>query len=472
MQNLKVLGKIKPKKSIDVKKSKIGLGFEKLDRDIFDPKDSYDYVAKSGIKWARLQSGWQKTEKREGVYDFEWLDKIVDKMHSIGVEPWLCLCYGNKLYTKSAENVFGAVGCPPIKTEKERTAWKNYVKATVTHFKGRIHYYEIWNEPDGQWCWKHGVNAKELGEFTIDTADACKEADSTCETIGLVTCGWDEKFHEDFGRTGACEHLDAISYHCYRTEDTAFTSAFKRFERIRKNYNPGLKIIQGESGTQSRSDGCGAMAGGAWDETKQTKYLLRHLITDIALGVEFTSYFSCMDMAEALNGEVGNLQSVSDFGYFGVIGADFDENARATGNYHPKASYFALQTLASVLCEDYYRADPCIVPMHRYCNAMQNNNFDFAAATHYAFKRDDGSMALIYWKPAEILTETYSGFTSFRVNPELVGNGVSLIDLADGTVYELDEKHMFLDDGWIRFNDLPITDSPLMLDFNNFYKGI
>ncbi len=99
---------------------------------------------------------------------------------------------------------------------------------------------------------------------------------------------------------------------------------------------------------------------------------------------------------------------------------------------------------------------------------MQNNNFDFAAATHYAFKRDDGSMALIYWKPAEILTETYSGFTSFRINPELVGNGVSLIDLADGTVYELDEKHMFSDDGWIRFNDLPITDSPLMLDFNNF----
>lgn len=472
MLKFKVIGNIKPKRSADIKKSKIGLGFEKLDRDIFDPEDSYDFVAKSGIKWARLQSGWQKTERKEGVYDFEWLDKIVDKMLSMGVEPWLCLCYGNKLYTEAAEKVFGAVGCPPIKTERERTAWKNYVKATVTHFKGRIHYYEIWNEPDGQWCWKHGVNAQELGEFTIATADACKEADGTCETVGLVTCGTNEKFYEDFCRTSACEHLDAISYHCYRPEDELYTAFFNRFDRIRKNYNPKLKIIQGESGTQSRSDGCGAMAGGAWDETKQAKYLLRHLITDIALGVEFTSYFSCMDMAEALNGEVGNLQSVSDFGYFGVIGADFDENARATGNYHPKASYFALQTLTSVLCEDYERAEPCIVPVRQYCDAMQNPNFDFAAATHYAFKRDDGSMALIYWKPAEILTETYLGFTSFRVNPELAGNGVSLVDLADGTVYELDEKHMFIEDGWLRFKNIPITDSPLMLDFNNFYKEL
>lgn len=472
MQNLKVVGKIKPKKSIDVKKSKIGLGFEKLDRDVFDPENAYEYVANLGIKWARLQSGWQKTESKEGVYEFAWLDKIVDKMLSIGVEPWLCLCYGNKLYTKSAENVFGAVGCPPIGTERERTAWKNYVKATVSHFKGRIHYYEIWNEPDGQWCWKHGVNAKELAEFTIATSDACKEADPTCETIGLVTCNFDEKFYEEFAISGACAHLDAISYHCYNPQDELFVSFFNGYDRLRKNYNPNLKIIQGESGTQSHPDGCGAMAGGAWSESKQAKYLLRHLITDIAMGVEFTSYFSCMDMAEALNGEVGNLQSVSDFGYFGVIGADFDENARANGNYHPKPSYFALQNLSSVLCEDYYLTDPLIVPVREYCTGMQNTNFDFSKATHYAFSRDDNSMALFYWKPAEILTETYSGLTSFKINPEVANGSVTLIDLADGTVWEIGEDNMFLEDGWLKFKELPITDSPLMLNFNNFYKEI
>ena len=95
MHRLIKIGKIAPKASKDIKKSIIGLGFEKLDRDVFDPEKSYVVVAKAGVKWASLQSGWQRTEKEKGVYDFKWLEKIVDKMLEIGVEPWLChLSYG------------------------------------------------------------------------------------------------------------------------------------------------------------------------------------------------------------------------------------------------------------------------------------------------------------------------------------------------------------------------------------------
>ena len=80
MYRLTKISKIAPKASKDIKKSIIGLGFEKLNRDVFDPEKSYDFVVKSGVKWARLQSGWQRTEKRKGVYDFKWLDDIVDSM--------------------------------------------------------------------------------------------------------------------------------------------------------------------------------------------------------------------------------------------------------------------------------------------------------------------------------------------------------------------------------------------------------
>ena len=43
----------------------MGLGMEKLDRDAFDPERVYDKVAALGVKWIRLQSGWQKAEKAE-----------------------------------------------------------------------------------------------------------------------------------------------------------------------------------------------------------------------------------------------------------------------------------------------------------------------------------------------------------------------------------------------------------------------
>lgn len=101
MERLKRIGKLEPRHSLDVKESPMGLGMEKLDRDAFDPEKVYDKVAALGVKWIRIQSGWQKTEKEEGVYDFAWLDSQVDNLLSRGLTPWLCLCYGNTLYHRN-----------------------------------------------------------------------------------------------------------------------------------------------------------------------------------------------------------------------------------------------------------------------------------------------------------------------------------------------------------------------------------
>jgi len=80
MDRLLKTGKVEPKHSLQIKKSRIGIGFEKLDRDVFDPEKAYDKVGELGIKWIRIQSGWQRTEIEKGVYDFEWLDKVVDNL--------------------------------------------------------------------------------------------------------------------------------------------------------------------------------------------------------------------------------------------------------------------------------------------------------------------------------------------------------------------------------------------------------
>lgn len=470
MEHLKKIGNVLPKKSVDIKKSRIGLGFEKLDRDAFNPEKSYPFVGETGVKWARLQSGWQKTERQKGVYDFAWLDSIVDNLLGVGVEPWLCLCYGNALYTPAAETVYGAVGCPPIHTEEEQQAWADYVLATATHFKGRIHYYEVWNEPDGRWCWKHGPNAEELADFNIATAKACKSADPTCEVIGLATCHGDDSFNEVLFQKNGADYIDAVSYHSYVIEDIYIRQFFDVYDAYRKKYAPNLKIIQGESGTQSRYDGMGAMRGAAWTPLKQAKYLLRHLVIDLAAGVEFTSYFSCMDMAEALNGVVGDLNSISDFGYFGVVGAEFDENAKATGNYFKKPSFYTLQTLTSILCEEYTSVEIPVEAVLEHSNRMYGPNFDFGASNHYFFRRPDNSTAMVYWVSRNILTETFEGETSFYVTAEGLSDKITLIDLLDGSIYQLNDQQVALVDGKYYFRNVPITDSPLLIQFGNFYK--
>ena len=52
-----------------------------------------------------------------------------------------------------------------------------------------------------------------------------------------------------------------------------------------------IKIIQGESGSQSRSDGKGAMSGGAWTPMRQAKQCLRHGIADLITGAYIASGF-------------------------------------------------------------------------------------------------------------------------------------------------------------------------------------
>ena len=468
MERLIKIGQVQPKTSLEIQHSRIGLGFEKLDRNVFDPNKAYPYVAKSGVKWARLQSGWQRTEREKGVYNFAWLDEVVDNLIAVGVEPWLCLCYGNDLYTEIAKIHFGAVGCPPIYSEEEKQAWINYVHATVEHFKGRIHYYEVWNEPDGKWCWKTGPNAQELADFTEATAKACRETDPTCEVIGYVLCLFKDSFVQEFTDTGVWQHLDGISYHAYVPNEEDIVYAFDVYDKIRREHKPSLKIFQGESGTQSRSDGMGALRGMAWTPLKQAKYLLRHLLIDLGCGVEFTSYFSCMDMIEALNGKVGDVSSYLDYGYFGVLGADFDENGAAVGEYTPKLSFKALQVLCSLLCNEYTHAKLPISGIVEPSPRMGGNDFDFAQARSYGFTKPNGSAALAYWVPKNILTETYEGTISLTFSKDELPGKLTLINLLDGTIYELPEKMIQEENGQVKLVNLPITDAPMMLCFGEF----
>ncbi|MDY4434340.1 MAG: beta-galactosidase, partial [Candidatus Flemingibacterium sp.] len=289
MASITPIGKIIPKRSLDIKSSRLGIGFEKLDRDVFDPEKAYDKLALVGVKWVRLQSGWQRTEREKGVYNFAWLDRVVDELIARGMRPWICLCYGNDLYTESAKQVFGAVGCPPIFTDEEKTAWANYVRATVRHFAGRVTHYEIWNEPDGKWCWKHGVSAEEYGRFAHDTAKAIREVSDDAFIIGGSVCMiWDLSYMDTALSAGMAGSVDAVTFHEYTADETALYTHVPALEALIHLHDPKIRLIQGESGSQSRSDGCGALAGGAWTPERQAKQCLRHAVADLSTDVLFS----------------------------------------------------------------------------------------------------------------------------------------------------------------------------------------
>ena len=104
------IGKIKLHTSKEIEKTPVSIGFECLDREVFDPEKCYDLLGKTEIKWARCQTGWNRCEKEKGVYTFEWLDSIVDNLLQRGVQPWFNVGFGNPIYMPDVPNPTG-VGC-------------------------------------------------------------------------------------------------------------------------------------------------------------------------------------------------------------------------------------------------------------------------------------------------------------------------------------------------------------------------
>ena len=469
MERFRKLGKVESKRSLDVTSSRIGLGFEKLDRDVFDPEKAYDKVGDLGVKWIRIQSGWQRTEREKGVYNFEWLDKVVDNLISRGLKPWICLCYGNDLYDDLAKTVFGAVGCPPIFTEEQKTAWTSYVKATVEHYRGRVSYYEIWNEPDGIWCWKTGVNATELGEFTRDTGKLIKEIDPAAKVIGGVICMRPIAYLNQALAAGMGEYIDFISFHEYTHDETLVFERVNTLRALGKRYNPSIEIIQGESGSQSKRGGHGALREGGWTPEKQAKQLARHTLADLISGVYFTSYFSCMDMVEALGGRPDDVSSYLDYGYFGVLGADFDENGRSVGTYTPKPSYYVLQNIASIFAGEFENYDMPVMALPQYAPETYAMDLKFRELTLGAFKREGGEL-FAYWNPTNIMTTSYIGTASFEIFSKY--DSVRLIDAMSGEIFDIPDEIVKRDEyGMFSFTHLPVKDTPLLLEFGNFIKN-
>ncbi len=468
MYRFKKTGEVPAKCASEIERSRLGIGFEKLDRDVFDPEKAYLPLSRIGVKHVRLQSGWMKTERERGVYDFSWLDSIVDRLIADGMEPWLCLCYGNPLYSEAAKEVFGAVGIPPIHTDEEKAAWAAYCRATAEHFRGRIGYYEIWNEPDGKSSWKYGPDGREYGKFAVATAAAVKAGDPGAKTVCGAVCRANLCFLSEAVAAGMLDAADAFSYHCYTPNDKVMEDTPKAIAALLRRTKPGLPLIQGESGAQSRGGGHGALRTGAWTEDSQCKYMARHLVTDLACGVEFASYFSTMDMIEALNGVNGDVGSYLDYGYFGVLGAGFDENGKAVGEYRPKPSYRTLQVLASVFEGDFETADLPVISRPAASGLVFGHDVgDFSLVSH-GFERPCGGAAYVFWYAADMISESFSGTATFIVSGMGEPSDARFVDLVDGSVYTLPESVVEQLPGGYILHNLPLSDRPRMLEFGRF----
>lgn len=441
-------GKIKPLSSDKATGGFFGIGLEKVDRYLYNPSGAYDLLGRTGVKLVRIQSGWARTEKTKGVYDFGWLDNMVDEIVSRDMEPWICLCYGNSVYTPDAKDEFGCVSFPPVKTEEERRGWTEYCIKAVERYRGKVSKFEIWNEPE--WLWQGGSNAVEYGEFAMMTAKAVKEAYPDTYIIAGALTHAKSDWVKTCLETGLYKYADAVSYHIYSPyPEQQLTEMPQFFETVRSF---GIRdIIQGESGAQSQN-GSGALWEYEWNEERQTKVLLRNKLIDMILNVRFSSYFTSVDVREALIDVTGEA-------FFGILKNEYgqDENGKKTitGRYFPKPSYTAFSTVVSVFDGFGENLKPCPAEDVAVINGDDN--------VCGGFVRNNGAKGFCYYHIFDIMKDSFSGSCDITLKENVKAEDISIIDLADGSIYKPDNDDVSVRDNCTVLKNMPLKDYPVLI---------
>jgi hypothetical protein len=380
--------KVKTRTSKSIVASPLSVGFETLDRKMFDPERTYSHLANLGVKWARCQTGWARTETERGKYDFAWLDGVVDNLLRIGVQPWFNLGYGNKVYTPGPPHE-SAVGWVPFNSDEARQAWLRYVDRLAARFAGRVKHWEIWNEPNIRNFWQPDTpSAARYVELVKITVPVIRKRVPGVTIIGGAIAGFPAlDYLEGCFTAGIANYVDKISYHPYRARpEQNYAAELRAFRAVVDRYKKGMGIWQGENGAPSTSNSTGALRDLPWNEERQARWLTRRILLDLGLGVELTSYFHTVDMVNYVwhTGQSGQTNSK------GLL--------RGT-DYTPKPSYFAYQNLCALFDSETRRAD--------FLAYVDAKGKEAAAIECVSFVRK-GSPIYAYWTGADLMADTPS----------------------------------------------------------------
>ena len=454
------LGVLRLVPSSEIHDSNVSIGFECLDRDIFDPAKCYDLLAAAGVKYARCQTGWCKCERVKGCYTFGWLDAIIDNLIARGIKPWFNVGFGNKIYMPDSYGEAAVGHVPLYYGEETLEAWKNFVAALAEHFKGRVAYWEIWNEPELPQFWRPSEPSnKEYLKLIQMTSPLIREKCPGAK-IGACSHAVRHPYVLELMELGIADSIDFYCIHAYKiVPEVNFIEAVSEY-RAKLDANGGghVEIWQGESGFPSHFPSDHWLKPTVTDsERNQAKWLLRRFATDRRAGCRMSSFFQMVDMIQKPY-QMGNSTN-NDPARHGIL------HGRT---YLPKPSYYAMAAYCAV-----FDASAKLLKDKSVRGCFPDPVAEADDVSRAASERlvgdvysCNGHPLYLYYVPEDI-QKAYPGAHGF----ELIGQDDPalktiedpvLVDLLKGRVYGVLKMETSLN-GYYRFSNLPLTDYPLVV---------
>jgi hypothetical protein len=123
--------------------------------------------------------------------------------------------------------------------------WRIFVRTVATRYKGRIHNWEIWNEPNRPQSWTGSVDT--MVEMTRDASRILKEIDPDNRVVSPAPTGiYGLPFLDKFLSKGGGQYADAIGYHFYVGHDDppeAMVPLIDKVKAAMQRYGLGSKPL-------------------------------------------------------------------------------------------------------------------------------------------------------------------------------------------------------------------------------------
>jgi hypothetical protein len=434
---LERVGTLRPRGTKEIASSNWTVGCETVDRDYTDYHAYKAYIEPLGIKKLRFQAGWAKCEKVKGVYDFKWLDEIVDDAAARGAELWLEVSYGNPVYEGGGTTVLGA-RLPS--SEEGLAAWDKWVEAVAVRYRDRVREWEIWNEPNG----RKEHTPERLAEFNVRTARILKRVNPQARIAGLASAGTPHEYFDGFlKRVQELDGLDLFtwfSFHGYPRNPDSLYGGVGAMKRVLEKYPTKAKLRQGESGCPSERQNGLALRDYDWSELMQAKWNLRRMMGDLGRDLE-SSVFALMDMVYA--GKDARLINRK-----GLLRSTPDKKVEKV-----KLAYYAVQNAVSVF--DHSLARVADETMAAVTCANQTSC--------YVYRNAAGQQIVALWDRSGIPSDSNATIPATVTVKGCTIKDPVWVDLVSGRVYAFPTARVKREGDTATFTEVPVYDAPVLL---------
>ena len=137
---------------------------------------------------------WSRAEPSAGTYRF--FDREVDDLRAQGFE---------------LVGVLG--GHPRWMSTRANDSWARYVSAVAEHYRGRIHIWEIWNEPYNRDFFDG--TSDEYAQLLDTARRAIKRSDPDAIVVAGATSRISMEWTDALARRGVLSGADALAFHAY-----------------------------------------------------------------------------------------------------------------------------------------------------------------------------------------------------------------------------------------------------------------